>query len=99
MLIDFLMLLASAGLGVAATECRERAQCKAGERNHDIEQALLKAHQHSVKEIRTYGQKSPLWNRYHPVIITRLEQIPADFKQILTLVQAGESAGVEGSLQ
>lgn len=41
MLIDVLMLCASAGLGVAAIECRDWTQRKARERNHDIEQALL----------------------------------------------------------
>jgi hypothetical protein len=99
MLIDVLMLFASAGLGVAATECREWAQCKAGERNHDIEQALLKAHQRSLKDICTYCQKSPEWDRYHPPIITRVKKINTDFKQILTIVQEGEPEGVEGSLQ
>ena len=99
MLIDVLMLFASAGLGLAATECREWAQRKAGERNHDIEQALLKAHQRSLKDIRVYCEKSPEWDRYHPVIITRVKKITADFKQILTIVEAGQPPGVEGGLQ
>jgi hypothetical protein len=64
MLIDVLMLFASAGLGVAAIECRDWPQHKARERNHDIEQALVKAHQRTFKEIRTYCQKSPEWDRY-----------------------------------
>ncbi|WP_254564579.1 hypothetical protein [Oscillatoria sp. HE19RPO] len=80
MLIDVLMLFARAGLGVAATECRDWTQRKSGERNHDIEQALLKAHQRSLKEIRTCCQKSPEWDRYHLVIITQVKKITTDFK-------------------
>jgi predicted protein tyrosine phosphatase len=72
MLFDILMLFASAGLGLAATECREWAQRKAGERNHDIDQALLKAHQRSLKDIRAYCQKSPEWDQYHRLLILAL---------------------------
>jgi len=99
MLFDILLLFASAGLGVAANEGREWAQRKAGERNDDIDQALFKAHQRILKEIRDYCQKSPEWDLYHRVIITRIEQITDDYQQILTIVEAGQSPGSEGSLQ
>ncbi|MCT7953885.1 hypothetical protein [Laspinema palackyanum] len=99
MLSIILQLFAGAVLGVGATECREWAQRKAGERNDDIDQALFKAHQRTLKEIRDYCQKSPEWDRYHRVIITRIEQITDDYQQILTIVEAGQSPGSEGSLQ
>lgn len=88
------MLFVSAGLGVAAIECRNWTQRKAEERNHDIEQALLKVHQRSLKEIRTSCQKLPEWDGYHLAIITQVKKITTDFKQILTIVQEGEPAGV-----
>ncbi|MCT7967121.1 hypothetical protein NG799_12305 [Laspinema sp. D1] len=99
MLINILGLFANTALGVAAPKCWEWAKRKAGEHNHDIEQALLKAHQRSLKDIRAYCQNSPEWDKSHRVIITRIGQITDDGQQILTLVEAGQSPGIEGSLQ
>ncbi|NMG60123.1 hypothetical protein E1H12_16770 [Geitlerinema sp. P-1104] len=99
MLADVLMLVAGAGLGEITGEVRQWAQKKAGEGNHDIETALLKAHQRILKDICSYCQDAPGWNSNQHIILARIGQIKDDGQQILILVEGGQSPGIEGSLQ
>ncbi|WP_246198814.1 hypothetical protein [Sodalinema gerasimenkoae] len=99
MLADILMLVAGAGLGEITGEVRQWAQQKAGEGNHDIEKALLKAHQRILKDICSCCQDAPGWNSHRHIVIARIGQIKDDGQQILTLVEGGQSPGIEGSLQ
>jgi hypothetical protein len=98
MLVDILMLFASAGLSQATSECRQWAQKKAGERNHDIETALLKAHCRSLEEICGYCQGTPEWERSQSLILARINHLKNDGEVILGIVEAGQSPGIEGSL-
>lgn len=98
MLVDILMLFASAGLGQAAGEYRHWAQKKAGERNHDIEQALLKAHHRALEEVCGYCQGTPEWERSQGHILAQINKLKQDGEVILGMVEAGQSPGVEGGL-
>ncbi|WP_315686972.1 AAA family ATPase [Limnospira sp. PMC 1234.20] len=87
-----LSLFASAGLGVVGSECHKWAQRKAGERNHDIEKALLTAHERILNDICDCCQKTP-------EIIARIAQIKQDGQQILIIVEGEQPQGSEGSWQ
>lgn len=78
MIVEVLSLFASAGLGVVTTECHKWAQRKAGERNHDIEKALLRAHQRILNDICDHCQKTPEWQDSHFLILARIDRIKQD---------------------
>ncbi|MCW6037343.1 ATP-binding protein [Spirulina subsalsa FACHB-351] len=99
MMIEVLSLLASAGLGVMAGESFKWAQQKAGERNHDVEKALLNAHDRSLKEILTCCQKMPEWEDFKDELLARIQQIKQDGEQILIIVEGEQPQGSEGSWQ
>lgn len=98
MLVDILMLFASAVVGEATSEVRQWAQRKARDKNPEIETALLRAHQNALRQIRTYCQGVPEWEREYLVIVARLDRLGKDGKVILGMVQGGEMPGSEASL-
>lgn len=99
MIVEMLSLFASAGLGVVGSECHKWAQRKAGERNHDIEKALLTAHERILNDICGCCEKTPEWKRNQPLIIARIDQIKQDGQQILIIVEGEQPQGSEGSWQ
>lgn len=99
MIVEVLSLFASAGVGVVTTECHQWARRKAGERNHDIEKALLKSHQRILKDICACCQKTPEWQDSQFAIIARIDQIRQDGEQILLIVKGERPKGSEGSWQ
>ncbi|AMW26802.1 ATP-binding protein [Arthrospira platensis] len=99
MIVEVLSLFASAGVGVVTTECHKWAQRKTGEGNHDIEKALLRAHQRILNDICACCQKTLEWQDSQPLIIARIDQIKQDGKQILIIVEGEQPQGSEGSWQ
>lgn len=86
MLVDILMLFASAGLGQATDIAYEWAAKKASERNLDIEKALTIAYYKALQAIRDDCKQLPQWEQEKAQINARISDMERDALEILDLM-------------